>query len=278
MLTIFYTQHFHKTILVLLFFSFPYSILSSTLHEKTKEKLFALQEKVTKRFETKLNQTKTTLETCIAALKIDPLYGEMETALHALYQDPTYKLYKTTLETHEFILELEGYNKTIIHPELLTKINNLLEQLKNYEHFTSLRSTLKKQRVALLELFEEKELILSVEKILQYQDKELEKLLTKQREKINALPSYQHAQEVQKKYLETKATKNFLFYLEKKRDLIVQEQSALLKNKEYQKALSEYELLYFDHKYDQNKSNPQTKDELLRLRYEFFTVPLENTL
>jgi hypothetical protein len=156
-----------------------------------------------------------------------------------------------------------------------------VERLKNYEIFASLRSTLKKQRVALLELFEEKELILSVEKILKYQNKELSELLTEQRKAVIALPNYQFAEKIQKKYLETKAVKKLQALIEKEQELLVQKQNALLKNKEYQKALRTFELLCFSLPTPQEQQQEidfLMKKDLLRFQYELLTVPLENTL
>ena len=281
MQTNFYPLHFTKIIFVSFLLSFPFTITPSESIEKAKKEVATAQEKITNRFEIKLNQTQTTLEACITVLKTEPLYSELEAAIHNLRKDPAHELYRLNHETHDFIKELENYNKVIIRPELLTKINTLLEQLKTYETFSSLRSTLKKQRVALLELFEEKDLILSVEKILKYQNKELSDLLAEQQKIVTALPSYQQVQELQKKYLETKAVKKLLLCIEKKRELLLQQQSALLKSKEYQKALNVYELLSFSHfttPEHQQESGGAAKKELLKLQHELFIIPLENTL
>lgn len=273
--------HFTKVIIISLLLSFPLIRAASESVEKAKQELLAAQEKTTKRFAVKLSQTQTHLETYAAALKTEPLHNELETAIHALHKEPPYQLYKLTKETCTFIQELGDYNKTVIHSKLLVKINDLVERLKNYETFTSLRSTLKKQRVALLELFEEKELILSVEKILKYQSKELSELLTEQQKTVLALPTYQHAQEVQKKYLKTKAVKTVQTCIEKKRELLLQQQSALLKSKEYQKALHNFELLSFclpTTQKQQREIEALTKEDLLNLQHELFIVPLENTI
>ncbi len=280
MQTNFHTLTSYKIVFISLFLFLPQILLSTEDSEIAKKNSSAMHEKITKPFETKISLKQTELELCVAAVKTEPLYIELETALNNLFKEPTYELYKVTDETYEFIKELESYNKLVIRPELLTKINALLDQLKTYEIFSSLRSTLKKQRVALLELFEEKDLILSVEKILKYQNKELVELITEQKKGITALPTYQQVQELQKKYLETKTVKNLLLCIEKKRDLLIQQEKALLKNKEYQKVLNAHELLSFSlaTSEQQQESYSMAKRELLKLQHDLFLVPLENIL
>ena len=269
-----------KIIFISFFLSVPHLLISAESLETAQQNVALAQEKVTKRLETKLNQKQTELELCITAVKAEPLYSRLEKALQDLRKEPAHEFYRLNREMHDFIKELENYNKVIIRPELLTKINTLLEQLKNYDTFTSLRSTLKKQRVALLELFEEKDLILSVEKILKYQNKELAELLAEQQKIVTALPTYQHVQELQTSYLETKTVKKLLLCIEKKRELILQQKSALLKSKEYQKALDTYERLIFfqDPSAHHQEPGALTKKELLRLQHELFIAPLENIL
>jgi|GEM_PF-2840817 len=272
--------HFIKIIFLSLIASFPHIIIPSESLERAKQNVAIAQEKVTKRFEAKLNQAQINLETSITRLKKEPLYSTLERAIQTLHKEPVHQLYTLTRETHTFIEELENYNKVLIRPELLTKINNLLDALKTTELFTSLRSTLKKQRVALLELFEEKDLIISVEKILKYQNKELSVILLEQQKSVLALSSYQDAQEVQKKYLETKAVKAVLSCIEKMRAILLERQNALLKNKEYQKALNAHELVSFSRPAlpEEQQMEKFTKKELLNLQFELFIVPLENVL
>jgi hypothetical protein len=280
MQTNFKPVHFTKIIFVFLITSFPHIIIPSESLERAKQNVVIAQEKVTKRFEAKLNQAQMNLEASITTLKTEPLYSTLEIAIQNLHKEPAYQLYILTRETHIFIEELENYNKVLIRPELLTKINNLLDALKTTELFSSLRSTLKKQRVALLELFEEKDLIISVEKILKYQNKELSVILVEQQKSVLALSSYQNAQEVQKKYLETKAVKNVLSCIEKMRETLLQRQNALLKNKEYQKALNAHELISFSRPASSEEQQMEkfTKKELLNLQSQLFIIPLENVL
>ncbi len=280
MQTNFPTLPSYKIVFISLFLTLPQTLIRTMSLETAQKDLVTSREKVTKRFETKIKQKQAELELCITAIKAEPLYSELERALDNFHKEPAHKLYTLTHETHTFIKELETYNKVIIRPELLTKINTLLEQLKTFEIFSSLRSTLKKQRVALLELFEEKDLILSVERILSYQNNELVELLTEQRKAVTALPTYQHIQELQKSYLETKSVKKLLLCIEKKQELLLQQQSALLKSKEYQKAFNVYERLTFTQPppTQYQESGNAAKKELLKLQHELFIIPLENTL
>ncbi len=270
-----------KIIFISFFLALPHVTIPTESLETAKQNVVTAQEKVAKRFETKLSQRQDALNKCVTVVKAEPLYKELETAFDALRKEPAHELYRLNHEIHDFIKELENYNKVLIRPEFLTKINTLLEQLKTYETFTSLRSTLKKQRVALLELFEEKDLILSVEKILKYQNKELADLITEQQKIVFALPSYQQVQELQRKYLQTKAVKNLLFAIEKKRELLGQQQSALLKNREYQDALHTFELLSFSHtptlEHQQDSVNA-AKTELLKLQHDLFIIPINTIL
>jgi hypothetical protein len=281
MQTNFFTLPSRHVIFISLFLCLPQLLIPNDLREIAKKNVMIAQEKITKRFETKLAQKNKELELCVIAVKTEPRYSALEKAIQELHKEPAHTLYTLTYETHSFIEELESYNKVIIRPELLTKINILLDQLKTSEILSSLRSTLKKQRVALLELFEEKDLILSVEKILQYQNKELVELLIEQQKKVIVLPSYQQVQELQKDFLATQAVKKLLGCIEKIQDLLAQQESALAKSKEYQKAVNKYELLSFspgNHPPHDQKSDNSAKKELLKLQHELFLTSLEITL
>lgn len=269
-----------KAIFIFLFFSF--SSLPSPYEscKKAHQEMHEAQEKITKRFEAKLTQIDNVLEVCVVKVKAEPLYTELQEALQALYKDPAYKFYLVIRQTHTFIEELETYNKAIIRPALLAHIHELIDQLKHYEKLTSLRSTLKKQRVALLELFEEKDLILSVEKILKYQNKELIELITEQQKEIATHSTYQQVEQIHTKYLATSAVKKLLASLEKKREILLQQENALTKNKIYQKALHTYQLYSYLQPAAHTLESPTTEKQkdLFKLQHDLFATPLDTII
>lgn len=284
MQTTFSTLTYPKIVFLFFLSSFTAQLHSSEFSlEAANKEVTMVRQKITNRFEVKIAQKQKELELCINSIKKEALYHELETAITALHKEPVYEFYALIFEAHEFIKELERYNASIIRTELLKKINELLEYLKTDETFTSLRSTLKKQRVALIELFEEKDLILSIENILKYQNKDLTDLLAKQLKKVHLLTSYQHAQEVQKKYLATPSITKFFTCIEKIQNLLVQQEVALLKSKEYQKATRTYELLLFrSPAHASLTTSPQEpellKKQLLKAQWSVFAIPLENIL
>jgi hypothetical protein len=273
----FFTFAPKQAVFVFLLFSFPTFIFPNESCKKAQKELIEAQEKITQRFTIKLTQSDINLEACVTKVKRDALYNELETALQAVKNDPVYKIYRLIYQTHTFINELEKYNKSTIRPDLLIQINTLLDQLKNYEKLTSVRSTLKKQRVALLELFEEKDLILSVEKILKYQNKELSDLITTHYKEVVASSSYQHLQQIHTKYLASSVVQKLLACIEKKREILLQQQNALFRNKNYQKALYAWELCVNSHPDLEDLQTPgsQVKKELLKLQTDLFLGPLD---
>lgn len=256
-----------------IFANLPAKELSEFLHEKL-EKVYT---KASGRFTSKIEKKQNELFTQAGLVKKDPLYSELEIALDALYKDPVYDFYKQLKKACLLIDQLKEHHRHLMESELLQHLNNLIDRLHRYEQFTSFRATLKKERVALIEIAEEKDLLVSLEKILTYQEKDLKELSEKERERVTQLPSYLHVEQVQKKYLQTTVVKKFLTQVAQLHDLLVQQKIALLKNKEYQKLLNTQELVTSEIM-QENPDQETIRKTLTNLQRELHTISIADLL
>ena len=247
-------------------------------YELLQEKIDDTYVKISSRFSQKIEKKQKELFAQVDLVKKDPLYNELEVALDALYKDPIYDFYSKLKEVCLFIDQLKEHHHHIIGSELLQDLNTILERLQSYEQLTSFRATLKKERVVLIEVAEEKDLLSSLEKILTYQGKDLKELCKKERERVVELPSYLNAEQVQKKYLQTSTVKKFLSYATQLRDLLTQQEAAVLKNKEYQSLLYTYELITTPRGSKESREPLAIKKSIITLHHELHTVSIKETL
>ena len=247
-------------------------------HESLLEKLDEAHAKISSRFSPKIEKKQKELFAQADLVKKDPLYNELEIALDALHKDPVYDFYSQLKEACTFIDQLKEYHRHLVGSELLQHLNSLVDRLHRYEQFTSFRATLKKERVALIEVAEEKDLLGSLEKILTYQGKDLKELSEKERERVTQLPSYLHAEQVQKKYLQIPVVKKFLTSAAQLHDLLVQQEIALLKNKEYQSLLYTQELRAIPENIKEGSDHAAIRKTIIALHHELHTVSVEEVL
>jgi len=270
--------HFRKFLISLALFSSSVALPIAPL-EQTQKDLQESCSKITARLVLKIATKERDVRKSADIVRKDPLYHELELALTALEKEPIYRSYQLLQRSCRFIQRLQTHNHLLLDTELLTELNKLVDELKNEELFTSFRATLKKERVALIEIGEEKDLMSSLEKILTYQGRDLQHLAIKEKDRVEALASYQHAIAVQKKYLASQTVKNFIASANKLHDLLAQYQITLLKNKEYQQQLRAYERRFIPLKAGAHEQEiDETKNMLSSLERDLHTIPLEDHL
>ncbi len=247
-------------------------------HESLLEKIDEAYARISTRFSPKIEKKQRELFAQADLVKKDPLYNELEIALDALHKDPVYDFYSQLKEACAFIDQLKEHHRHLVGSELLQQLNSLVDRLHRYEQFTSFRATLKKERVALIEVAEEKDLLGSLEKILTYQEKDLKELSEKERERVTQLPSYLHVEQVQKKYLQTPVVKKFLIHTTQLYDLLVQQEIALLKNKEYQQLLYTHELRAIPGSIKESSDQTTTSKIIIALQHELHTISIDELL
>lgn len=269
-----------KIITQLLWLSFAILLTSKASSELSKPKLSALyselslsSQSITNRFENQKNQKLKELATYSALIKNKKLYHDLQNAFKVLEDDKTYKSYATLIETIELIGDLQTFNQNITESTLLEKTNKQLETLKGEESLSTVRSLLKKQRGALIELLDDKDFIISNAKSLQSQQQELINLITVQKAKLLETTPYKSIQILQKEYLALPEVDKINGCLEKLYTLTNQIEIALLKNKDHQKIIRSIKL--FD---PQIRQDDQILKVINSTRQELFLVPIEDIL
>ena len=206
-------------------------------------------------------------------VKNEKLYHDLQNAFKELEENKIYKSYATLIETIELIGDLQTFNQNITESTLLEKTNKQLEKLKGEESLSTVRSLLKKQRGALIELMDDKDFIASNAKSLKSQQQELINLITTEKGKLLETTAYKNIQTTQNEYLALPAVKKVIACLEKLYTVANQIEIALLKNNNHQQIVRSIKL--FDPQFHQD-------DQMLMIinttKEELFLVPIEDIL
>lgn len=244
-----------------------------TLHaQKTK-----LCKQITEPFEKKQTKLLAQLHTEIDDIKKDPLYQELVTLFHTLEESVEYQQYTLLTSTINLIADLQAFNSGITQSDLLTKTNDGLDRLHpQKENFSVVRALLKKQRVALIELLDEKDLIESLEKNLRLLQKELSASLQEQKEKLTKTETYDQLQKLQKNYLDSQGVQKIETSLKKLQTLEAQKDIALLKNQEYLTITKQIERL--EQHQPPHPATTELTAHIKKTEHELFLIPVEDLL
>ncbi len=275
----FIPSHIQKILFLFCIIS-PFTL--RTLSDTERHELYAQEMgkrvDLTARFEKQIKAKFKELETYAQDLKKDPLFHELEQALSALEQEWHYKSYAVLTETLALVGELQTFNYGVANSDLLKKTGAQLKKLEdpifsNNDHFESLRSILKKQRIPLIEFSDEKDLIDMTENHILRDHKNMAGIMESLKEGLEETAAYKNTQAVQKKYLALPLVKKAQTCITKIYDLQNQSEITLLKNKEYQRLVRRVKRI------DTQFYKEPTLEAQMRTREQaLFLVPLEEIL
>lgn len=275
----FIPSHIQKILFLFCIIS-PFTL--RTLSDTERHELYAQEMgkrvDLTARFEKQIKAKFKELETYAQDLKKDPLFHELEQALSALEQEWHYKSYAVLTETLALVGELQTFNYGVANSDLLKKTGAQLKKLEdpifsNNDHFESLRSILKKQRIPLIEFSDEKDLIDMTENHILRDHKNMAGIMESLKKGLEETAAYKNTQAVQKKYLALPLVKKAQTCITKIYDLQNQSEITLLKNKEYQRLVRRVKRI------DTQFYKEPTLEAQMRTREQaLFLVPLEEIL
>ena len=188
-------------------------------------------QKTSEKFDAQISKKYLELESLIETVQKDQLFIECNKQWLIIANIPLFEHVIENKKMLSFLKKLYETNKNLIDNTLLYQVNNMLEETKNKDFFSSIRPILKKERVALVEVFEEADFLKMINRGLDSAIQEITTLISSEIEKIYNSKEFILFDEMQKKYLALPTLKKIVQLQEKIEALENQKTIALIKNK-----------------------------------------------